>query len=308
MTAGRPQLDVPQAAAQRVADVPYDEAQTRFRTLTGVGRGSERMPTCTQQATPGLTVWDGLPSRVDIEQRLAHVAAGRPRRPVVVLGVEGACVATRPDRARTRGAGRRRQRARRAAWRGQWRNAKGLRLSGMDGTRIVHLVRGHQGQSAQAWGAALPQVQDAGILPQDTVRFCVVADGAAWIWKHGNALFPQARQVLDDSHYAEYIPTAVPTLVCYERVSKAGKIGSFLGKSVAHTTGNRCKVAQAQYGTSPQALAWAERTMTRLSLGKMGHVLGSLGRMPATSDEAAKAMANYRASLTKHRGRTHDRP
>lgn len=104
VTAGRTQLEVQQAAAQLVAEVPYDEAQTLFRTLTGVGLGSERMHTFTQQATQGLTVLDGLPSRVDIEQRIAQVAAGRHRRPVVVLGVDGAFVATRPDSARTRGA------------------------------------------------------------------------------------------------------------------------------------------------------------------------------------------------------------
>lgn len=143
----------------------------------------------------------------------------------------------------------------------------------MDGERIVHLVSWHQVQSEQELGAALQQVKDAGIIPQDTVRLCVVADGASWIWKHVKALFPQARQVLDYYHCAEYIH----------------------------------KVAQAQYGTSPQALEWAESTMTRLYLGKMGHVLGGLGRMHATSDEAAKAIANCRAYLTKHRGRTHYR-
>ena len=39
-------------------------------------------------------------------------------------------------------------------------------------------------------------------------------------------------------------------------------------------------------------------------MGKVGTVLGGLGRMQATSEEAAKAMANCRDSLDAHRGRT----
>jgi hypothetical protein len=44
--------------------------------------------------------------------------------------------------------------------------------------------------------------------------------------------------------------------------------------------------------------------MTRLSLGKVGRVLGGLQRMPAQSDEAQKAMAHCWDSLYEHRGRT----
>ena len=46
--------------------------------------------------------------------------------------------------------------------------------------------------------------------------------------------------------------------------------------------------------------------MTRLSLGKVGLVLGGLTRMQAQSDAAAKAMANCWDSLDEHRGRTTD--
>jgi hypothetical protein len=63
-------------------------------------------------------------------------------------------------------------------------------------------------------------------------------------------------------------------------------------------------VAKVQYGSSLQALEWVEATITRLYLGKMSSVLGGLGRMRATSEEAAKAIANCRAYLAEHRGRT----
>ena len=59
--------------------------------------GSERMHTVTNQVAEGLTVLDVAPSRDEIERRIAEVAVGRLRRPVVVLGIDGAYVPTRPE-------------------------------------------------------------------------------------------------------------------------------------------------------------------------------------------------------------------
>ena len=38
---------------------------------------------------------------------------------------------------------------------------------------------------------------DAGLIPEDQVRLCAIGDGAAWIWKWVEELFPSARQILD---------------------------------------------------------------------------------------------------------------
>jgi hypothetical protein len=67
-------------------------------------------------------------------------------------------------------------------------------------------------------------------------------------------------------------------------------------------------VAKAHDGASVQAVEWVEATMTRLSLGKVGLVLGGLKRMQAQSDEAEKAIANCWNYRDEHRGRTNDRP
>ena len=90
LSPGRRQLDVQKAAAKLVTEVPYDEAQTLFGDLTGVCVGSERMHTFTNHVAEGLTVLDVMPSRDEIERRIAEVAAGRWRRPVLVLGIDGA--------------------------------------------------------------------------------------------------------------------------------------------------------------------------------------------------------------------------
>ncbi|MGE3541542.1 MAG: ISKra4 family transposase [Candidatus Tectimicrobiota bacterium] len=273
LTPGRKQLDVHKAAAKVATEVPYDEAHTLLRDLTGLGMSSERMPTLTHQGAEGLTVLDVAPSREEMAQRIAKVAAGKWRRPILVLGIDGASIPTRPDRARGRRPGQGRSRARRACWQGQWRDAKGLRFDLIDGERIVPLLRWHQVQKERERGEALRQVHAAGLLPMEQVRLCVVADGAEWIWKHVQAICPQARPVLDYYHWAQYIHN----------------------------------IAQAPYGPSVQARAWVEATMTRLSVGQVSVVLGGLRRMKPTADEAAQTMANGWEYLHAHRGRTHYR-
>ena len=75
----------------------------------------------------------------------------------------------------------------------------------MDGDRSVHVLSWHQGHNEEQLGEALKQVKEAGVMPEEQVRLCIVCDGAEWIWKHVQALFPQARQVLDDYHCAQYL-------------------------------------------------------------------------------------------------------
>jgi Uncharacterised protein family (UPF0236) len=270
LTLGRYQLDVQQAAVKLVVETAYDEAQTLFHDLTGVSLGSERMHTLTNRAAQGLSVLDMAPSREQIDERLAKVATGTWRRPVVVLGIDGAFAPTRPESARGQRPGQRRQRARRPQWKGQWREVKGFRFYLINGERIVHLLSWHQVQNEAALGEALKAVKEANLIPEDRVRLCVICDGASWIWEHVQSLFSSARQVLDYSHCADYLH----------------------------------RMAKAPYGDSEQAQQWVEATMTRLYLGKISAVLGGLKRMRAMSQEAQQAISNGWAFLYTHRGRT----
>src|SRR5687768_4845654 len=175
--------------------MPYETASAMLERLSGIAVSSERVHTLTNQAAEGLSVLDVAPSRDEIDQRVAQVAAGRFRRPVLVLGIDGAYVPSRPERARGRRPGQARQRARRARWRHEWPEAKGFRFYLLNGDRIVHVLSWHQVQTEHELGEALQQVKEAGLIPEETVRLCVVCDGAEWIWKHVQALFPKACQV-----------------------------------------------------------------------------------------------------------------
>jgi hypothetical protein len=105
---GRPQLDVQQAAAQVAIEMPYAEAHTLCSDLTGVELGRERLQTFVHQAAEGLSVLEVAPSREETARRIEEMAAGRFRRPVLVLGIDGAYVPTRPESARQRQDGQRR--------------------------------------------------------------------------------------------------------------------------------------------------------------------------------------------------------
>ena len=140
----------------------------------------------------------------------------------------------------------------------------------LDDERLIHVLSWHQVQSEDDLGKALKKIKDEGLIPEDTVRLCVIGDGAEWIWKHVQALFPDATQVLDYSHCSEYLH----------------------------------KVAYAQYGHTLQALEWVEATLTRLYQGQVSAVLGGLRRMQPVSDEAAKAINNCWIHLDEHRDRT----
>jgi hypothetical protein len=266
LATGRIQFDVQQAAAKLVAEVPYETAHVLFGELTGVPLGTERMHTLTNALGARLSVLDVAPSSAEVASKIAAVGASQ-RCPIMVLAIDGAFVPTRPASARGHRPGRPRQRAKRARWRGQWRDAKGLRFYLLDGDRIVQVLSWHQVQDEQALGEALTQIKAAGLIPEAHVRLCVVADGAKWIWKHVQALFPSAVQILDYYHCAEHI----------------------------------YNVAKQHYGESLHAQEWAEATMTRLFLGQVQPVISGLKRMQPASDTVANVIAKLVGYLDEHR-------
>ena len=127
LRSGRFQFDVQQVMVDLTTEVPYERAAGLFGRLTGIEVSSERMHALTHQAAKGLTLLEVAPSREQIDQLVAQVAKSRFRRPVLVLGVDGAYVPSRPESARGRRPGQAHQRAWQAHWRHEWREAKGFR-------------------------------------------------------------------------------------------------------------------------------------------------------------------------------------
>jgi hypothetical protein len=267
---GRKQFDLQQAAAKLTAEVPYETAQELFRELTGMPLSTAGLHALTNAVAEGIGVLDVAPTREEITAQIAAVAQGRRWRPVMVLAIDGAEVPTRPETAKSSRPGRKKQRAKRARWRGQWREAKGFRFYLVDEERIVHLLSWHQIQSDEELFAALAQVKAAGLLPEEQVRLCVVADGAKWIWSRVKELFPTAEEILDYYHCAEHIH----------------------------------RLAEAQYGEHPQrALEWVEATMARLFAGEVEGVIWGLQRMQPATPTAEAVINDLMGYLQNNRDR-----
>jgi hypothetical protein len=203
----RTQWDLQQAAARLAAEVPFATAQELFMKLTGLSLSDHTIHAVAGELGQELGVLGVSPPAAAIAQRVAEMAAGKTWRPVLVLAIDGAFVPTRPAQAKEEATGRRRTRAKRARWQGEWKEAKGFRFYLVDKERIVHLVSWYQVSCDEEVGAALRQVQEAGLIPEDQVRLCVLGDGAKWIWNQVHALFPTAVQILDYYHCSEHVHT-----------------------------------------------------------------------------------------------------
>jgi hypothetical protein len=128
LTERRKQPDVQQAAVKLTKEVPYDTACELFEALTGLPLSAHTAHELTQAVAEGLTVLDVAPHREEILATIAVVATGQPWRPLMVLAIDGAAVPTRPETAKGRRPGRKKARAKRARWTGEWREAKGFRF------------------------------------------------------------------------------------------------------------------------------------------------------------------------------------
>ena len=272
LAAGHKQFDIQQAATKLAAEVPYETAQELFRELTGVELSTARMHELTNAVAVGVGVLDVAPSREEIAAKVAEGAAGHHWRPIVVLAIDGADVPTRPETAKARRGGRKHLRAKRARWQGQWREAKGFRFYLVDDDRLVHLLSWHQIQDDEEVFAALRQVKEAGLIPEDQVRLCVVADGAHWIWTGVQQLFPTAEEILDYYHCAEHVH----------------------------------RLAAVQYAAQPaRALEWVEATMARLFAGEVDGVLWGLQRMQPATEAAAAEITDLSGYLHNNHDRIH---
>jgi hypothetical protein len=274
VTARRQQPDVQKAAVKLTKEVPYETACELFTELTGLPLSAHTAHEVTQAVAEGLTVLDVAPSREEIVAKIAAVATGQPWRPILVLALAGADGPTRPETAKGRRPGRKKVRAKRTRWTGEWREAKGFRCYLIADDRIVQVLSWHQVQTDEEAAEALRQVHAAELIPEAQVRLCVMAAGARWIWKPAQALFPSAVELLDDSH-------------CRERLHQ---------------------VAAVPYGAHPeQQHEWCEAALARLFYGEAHGGIWGLQRMKPTDAQAAEEITRLIRDLQRHQERLDDR-
>jgi hypothetical protein len=264
------QWDVQKATTGLAAEVPYELASEIFSELTGLSMSNHTMHEVVGEVTQGLTVLSVSPTKEEIAQKVVEVASGKKWRPIVVLAIDGAHVPTRPEGAKGKRSGRKKKRAKRAHWQGEWREAKGIRFYLVDGERIEHLLSWHQVQNEEGLAQSLKQVKEAGLIPEQDVRLCVIADGARWIWKRVQEVFPSAVEVLDYYHCSEHLH----------------------------------KMATIQYGDSPENKGeWVEATLARLFCGEVQGVIHDLGKTTPKDAQAAEEIDKLIGYLKNNRDR-----
>jgi hypothetical protein len=167
VTKRRKQPDVQKAAVQLTKEIPDEAACELCEELTGLPLSAHTAPEVTPAVAAGVTVWDVAPSQEEILAKIAAVAAGQPWRPILVLAIAGAEVPTRPTTAKGRRPGRKKARAKRARWTGEWREAKGCRFDLLADDRIGQVLSWHQVQTDDEAAEALRQVKAAGLIPEE---------------------------------------------------------------------------------------------------------------------------------------------
>jgi hypothetical protein len=266
----RKQWDIQEAGARLAAEVPFETAQELFSRLTGLSLSDHTTHEVVGEVGQGLGVLEVSPTAEEIAQRVAEVAEDKKQPPIMVLAIDGAHVPTRPVGARGLGKGKKRQRARRARWRGEWKEAKGFRFYLVDKEQIVQVLSWHQIQSDEEVGQALRQVKEAGVIPEGQIRLGVIGDGAKWIWNQVKELFPMAVQILDYYHLSERLH----------------------------------KVALTQFYDDPlKEREWVEATKARLFFGYLDWVLLDLEGMEARDEEAGEEIRKLLGYLKENQGR-----
>lgn len=236
------QYDLQKKAAPLLAELPFERAAELFKTLTGCDMSNHALHDLAKGLSAASEIASVLPTRHAIEKVIEENGQGCVWRPMVVVSADGAHLPTRPavgSRESKRGPG-------------EWREAKGFRFYMVGQERTVQLLSWHQIATEEEFGEALRFAST--LIPQDKVRIALVADGAAWIWKHLQVAFPAGKEILDYYHCSEHVH----------------------------------KLADKQYfdDQDRQAL-WIESTMARLNEGDVESVVWGLQRMTPANPVAA---------------------
>lgn len=254
------QDDIQSVGVFLATEVSYGVASETYHRCTGQEFCEHGLHQSVNRVAEGLGILDVCPSKAEVEEKIARIGEGKRWRPVMMMTLDGAQEPVRPEPSPRKG----------KRGKGDWKEVKGFRLYLIDEDRIEHLISWHQMGDNHKIADALRTIKEAGLIPIEKVRLCVVADGADWIWNRVEELFPDARQVMDFYHCSEYLH----------------------------------KVAAAQYGKgSEKAQEWVYATLVRLSLSEQTQVIGGLKRMKPASEEAKKLIDNAIEHLTKHSGR-----
>jgi len=238
--------------------MPYEMASETVKRCTGIDLSNHHSHDVTNELAEDLDILDVCPSKDEIHSKIDQLSAGKFRRPILMIGLDGAHAPTRPEPSPRKG----------KRGKGEWQEVKGFRLYLLAGERISHLISWHQIKDDKELAADLLKIKNAGLIPEDKVRICVIGDGAPWIWNRIHEIYPEAKMVLDYYHCSGYL---------YD-------------------------LAQAHYSKDSQKVQeWVEAALTRLFTNQIDRVIAGIKRMKPSSDAAREQIKKTIRYLSKRK-------
>lgn len=254
------QYDLQDLSAWLGSELPFEVAAKTLERCTGTPASAQNVHECTNRMAEDLQILDVCPSKEEIEKKIHEVRGNKFRRPVMMLGLDGGHTPTRPEPSPREG----------RRGKGEWKEAKGFRLYLIDEERIVPLICWHRIGKDRDLASDLLEAKEAGLIPQQKARLCVIGDGAPWIWNRIKEIFPTAKEVLDYYHCSEHLHD----------------------------------VAHAQYGKNTrEAQEWVESSLARLFHNQARHVIAGLKRMKPSDEEAKEKIEALIRYLSQHKKR-----
>ncbi len=130
------QYDIQDTEAFLSSEMPYATAKGAFERITGDKLSTHHPHDTTNAIGEQIGVLNVCPVKEKIEEKIDQLSQGRHRRPVMMLGIDGAHGPMRPEPTPHPRKGKR--------GKGEWKEIKGFRLYLVDAKEIIHLMSWHQ--------------------------------------------------------------------------------------------------------------------------------------------------------------------
>jgi len=189
------QVDIQELEAWLAAEMPYETTAEALERCSGVTLSNHHAHDVVNEIADDIHLLDVCPDKAEIHRQIEVLSKDKFRRPVLMIGIDGAHAPTRPEPSPKKG----------KRGKGEWKEVKGFRIYLLDNMRIVHLISWHQIKSDKVLANDLLEIKQAELIPEDKVRICVIGDGAPWIWNRVKEVYPDAKKVLDYYHCSEYL-------------------------------------------------------------------------------------------------------
>ena len=189
------QSDIQELEAWLAAEMPYETASETLERCAGVKLSNHHAHDVVNEIADDIHLLDICPGKAQIQDKIDLLSEGKFRRPVLMIGIDGAHAPTRHEPSPREG----------KRGKGEWKEVKGFRMYLLDNKEMVHLISWHQIKSDKELANDLLEIKQAGLIPEDKVRICFIGDGAPWIWNRAKEIYPDAKKVLDYYHCSEYL-------------------------------------------------------------------------------------------------------